>query len=286
VTAFDDLSPREFESAIANILASFGWDVSLTPATRDGGVDIIGVTRDPSGLETTWAVECKHYRSSKVGVETVRQIIGVREALGFDKGVIVTSGDFTADAARIVDQVHGIHLIDRARLAEWRAASDGPPVSAPVIASPFDSCFLSHSTSDVEFASLLASRLRKAGVRVWYAPEQLSAGQKVVDQVDAALSTFERLLVVLSPSSIASKWVSTEIRKAFIRQKEEGRQILFPISLIPFDQLRRWVWIDPDTGEDLALELRSFFIPDFSDWAEPSKFEEQFQRLLSGLQKH
>lgn len=36
------ISPREFEEVVAELLAAFGWEVSLTPATRDGGYIIAG----------------------------------------------------------------------------------------------------------------------------------------------------------------------------------------------------------------------------------------------------
>lgn len=281
---FSKLSPRDFEVMVARTLAAFGWEVSLTSPTRDGGVDIIGVTKDGSGLETTWAVECKRFsKDHPAGVEVVRRLIGAREALGFDKGLLVTSGRLTAEARKIADQVRGIHLVDRELLERWlketqigARAEEGEPKS-------FESCFISHSTTDAEFAGYLAARLRREGVRVWYAAEQMSPGKKIVDQIDAAISTFDRLLVVLSTASIASMWVATEVRKAYAREKEEKRTVLFPVTLIPFAELKKWQLIDPDSGVDLALELRSYFVPDFSNWRDPIQFEIQFAHLLTGL---
>ena len=36
-----NLSPREFEELLADILRDLGWDVELTKQTRDGGADIL-----------------------------------------------------------------------------------------------------------------------------------------------------------------------------------------------------------------------------------------------------
>jgi len=33
-----------------------------------------------------------------------------------------------------------------------------------------------------------------------------------------------------------------------------------------FETLRDWTCFDADTGKDLAVEVREYFIPDFSNW--------------------
>ena len=40
------LPPRKFEELIASIFENNGFDVELTPETRDGGIDIIAVRND------------------------------------------------------------------------------------------------------------------------------------------------------------------------------------------------------------------------------------------------
>ena len=47
-----DTNPREFEQIVAELLASFGWQVNVTPASKDGGYDILGITTDGSELQT------------------------------------------------------------------------------------------------------------------------------------------------------------------------------------------------------------------------------------------
>jgi hypothetical protein len=39
------------------------------------------------------------------------------------------------------------------------------------------------------------------------------------------------------------------------------------------------------TGEDLAEEVRSYFIPDFSNWKSHDDFDEAFSRMLSDLKE-
>src|ERR1017187_5273944 len=84
-----------------------------------------------------------------------------------------------------------------------------------------------------------------------FAPHDAQRGRKLRDQIDEAIRLHEKLLLILSPDSIQSKWVETEIVRARRREKREGVQVLFPVSIAPFDQLRDWECFDADTGEDL-----------------------------------
>jgi hypothetical protein len=148
----------------------------------------------------------------------------------------------------------------------------------------FYSCFLSYSTKDQDFAERLHSRLRDKGLRVWYSPEDIRAGAKLHEQIDEAIRVHDKLLLVLSPHSMQSEWVRTEIRKAREAERREGKRKLFPIRLVDFAALRDWKCFDADGGQDLAVEIREYFIPDFSRWKDQDTFEAGFARLLEDLQ--
>jgi hypothetical protein len=147
----------------------------------------------------------------------------------------------------------------------------------------FQSCFISYSGKDEEFARRLHSRMREAELRVWFAPEDMKGGDKLYDQIDRAIQIHDRLLLALSEDSLKSKWVETEIRRARKVELKEGRRKLFPIRLVSYEVLQEWVCIDSTTGEDLAEEVRSYFIPDFTNWKSHDDFEAAFGRLLSDL---
>ena len=125
---------------------------------------------------------------------------------------------------------------------------------------------------------------REEGIKVWYAPEDMLPGQKIHTQIKQAINQFDKLLIVLSKESMRSEWVKTEIRNARRREIEEKRRILFPISIVPLEVIRKWECFDADTGKDLALEIREYLIPDFSNWKREKSFVSQFQRILLGLQ--
>lgn len=154
-----------------------------------------------------------------------------------------------------------------------------------LVGLPFEfySCFISYSSKDHEFAERLHADLQNNGVRCWYAPEDIQGGRKVHEQIDQAIRLHERLLLILSTYSMQSEWVKTEIAQARQREVLEKRQMLFPVRLVSFEDLRDWKCFDADTGKDSAREIREYFIPDFSNWKNHDAYQVAFQRLLRDL---
>jgi tetratricopeptide (TPR) repeat protein len=146
------------------------------------------------------------------------------------------------------------------------------------------SCFISYSTKDQDFAERLHSDLDKNGIRCWFAPHDIQAGKKLHEQIDAAIRTHDRLLLILSEHSMNSRWVGTEIGRARQRESDENRRVLFPLAIVPYQRIRTWSLFDPDTGDDSAREIRGYFVPDFSNWRDTPAYEEAFQRLVRDLQ--
>jgi hypothetical protein len=158
-----------------------------------------------------------------------------------------------------------------------------PSLTGSEKAIEFYSCFISYSHKDEKFAKRLHSRMQEERLRVWYAPEDLKAGEKIYEQIDQAIRIFDKLLLVLSENSMKSEWVITEIRKARKRERESGVRMLFPIRLVDFDTIRQWECFDAGSGKDMAEEIREFFIPDFSSWKHHDSFESAFSRLIADL---
>lgn len=147
------------------------------------------------------------------------------------------------------------------------------------------SCFISYSSFDEDFTKKLYSRLRDKQIRVWFAPEDIKGGRKINEQLDEAIQEYDKLVLILSEHSIQSEWVMTEIRKGRKLERKTGRRKLFPIRLVDMNILREWECLDVDTGRDLAVEVREYFIPDFSGWKDNNIFENAFARLLRDLQE-
>jgi hypothetical protein len=71
-------------------------------------------------------------------------------------------------------------------------------------------------------------------VRCWFAPHKIQGGKKVHEQIDEAIRIYDWLLLILSEQSMESEWVKTEIAHARRKELDEHRNVLFPISVVPF----------------------------------------------------
>jgi len=145
------------------------------------------------------------------------------------------------------------------------------------------SCFMSFSNKDEEFTTYLHSRLLEANIEVYYSFADIKGGQKVHDQIEREIEKHRRLLLILSENSMQSQGVITEIRIAREIEIRENQKKLFPVRLIDYDTVKKWKCFDSDTGMDLAVELRKYYIPDFSNWKDQDSFESEFHKLLRDL---
>lgn len=152
----------------------------------------------------------------------------------------------------------------------------------------YNSCFISYSTKDQEFATRLHADLQNKGVRCWFAPHDIQGGKPLHEQIDQAIQVYDRLLLLLSDSSMQSEWVKTEISKARKRETREKRRMLFPIRLVDFETLKQWECFDADIGKDSAWEIREYYVPDFSKWKDHDSYKVEFDKLLRDLktEKH
>jgi len=96
-----ELRPRQLEELMAELYARQGFEVELTPETRDGGVDLYLIQHTSYGRLLT-VVDCKRKRADRpVKVEVVRQMLGTIEETGASAGVLVTTSRFTSGAIKL-----------------------------------------------------------------------------------------------------------------------------------------------------------------------------------------
>lgn len=126
-----NLEARVFEEVVADLLASQGYEVDLTPVTKDGGVDVFVVRRskDIIGPEQ-FIVECKRYKPElKVGIGVVQKLLFVLEKLQANKALAVTTSRFTKGAWDLQKE-HSwrLELTDYDRLIAWIAGTRRPDI--------------------------------------------------------------------------------------------------------------------------------------------------------------
>lgn len=168
------LSWQRFEELIAEAYRRRGYASTITAGGADGGIDV--VLKRPN--ETVF-VQCKHWKAFTVDVMKARELLGVVTASGATKGILITSGRFTA-AAKQFAIVGKLELVDGDGLIELiKEIQQQVPVNAtphgpvPVQPTPVE---LGPSTAedvplcpkcDSKMALRVARRGDHAGDRFW-----------------------------------------------------------------------------------------------------------------------
>jgi restriction system protein len=121
------LHTREFEELIAELLTKEGYDVNLTPASHDGGIDLYATKQTQLG-SLLYVVACKLYRPERpIGSNLVRQLRGTVEREGATAGILVTTSFFSASARKEQMAVpFKLSLLDSGDLQRWLRHDDTP----------------------------------------------------------------------------------------------------------------------------------------------------------------
>jgi uncharacterized protein YjbI with pentapeptide repeats len=139
----------------------------------------------------------------------------------------------------------------------------------------FYSCFISYSSKDQEFSDRLYADLQNKGVRCWFAPEDLPIGAKIRVGIDEAIRIHDKLLLVLSETSVNSQWVEQEVETALEKERDLQRTVLFPIRIDDAVMDSRDGWT--------RLIKNSRNIGDFTKWKDHDLYQKALQRLLRDL---
>ena len=114
-------------------------------------------------------------------------------------------------------------------------------------------------------------------MRCWLATEDLKIGDPFRDKIDEAIRLHDKLLVVLTETSVNSSWVQSEVESAFEKERRdpEERKVLFPIRLDGAVM---------DTNKAWAADIRrTRHIGDFTKWKDHDSYQKAFDRLLRDL---
>ena len=109
-----ELSGIEFENLCFTLIQKMGFTVETTAISGDGGIDLIATSNQPL-FKGKYIIQCKRY-SGSVGVSIIRDLYGVVAAERANKGILITTGQFTASAASFAEDKN-IELIDGSQLS-------------------------------------------------------------------------------------------------------------------------------------------------------------------------
>ncbi len=106
------LSWQRFEELVGEAYRRQGYRViENDSAGPDGGIDLVISRQDKRYL-----VQCKQWRSQKVGVKVVREMFGLITAEQAAGGIAITSGQFTREAGKFA-KGKTLELVDGEKLA-------------------------------------------------------------------------------------------------------------------------------------------------------------------------
>ena len=143
------------------------------------------------------------------------------------------------------------------------------------VRSEFYSCFISYASQDQEFAERLHGDIRAKGLRCWFAPEDLKIGDRFHERIEESIHIYDKVMIVLSESSVRSRWVEREVSAAREREDRENRLVLFPIRIddVVMDAPQPWA----------ADIRRTRHIGDFQRWRDHDSYLKALDRLVRDL---
>lgn len=105
----------------------------------------------------------------------------------------------------------------------------------------------------------------------------MKIGDKIRPRIDEAIHQQDKLLLLLSEHAITSDWVEDEVEAAIEKERQQQREVLFPIRLDESVMQTAQAWA--------AKLRRSRHIGNFSNWDDAQVYQQAFDRLLRDLKK-
>lgn len=93
---FSSMTGYEFENYVSTLFTKMGFGVEVTKYSNDGGIDLIATYEKPI-FSGKYIVQCKKW-STPVGQPEIRDLYGVVMDQRANKGILITTSDFTAQA--------------------------------------------------------------------------------------------------------------------------------------------------------------------------------------------
>lgn len=166
----------------------------------------------------------------------------------------------------------------RAAVREKKIAQklSAPRRTPPPKTTQYD-LFISYNHRDRAVVQGLAERLRRKGIRLWYDRWEMKPGDVLRDRIGEGIAGAKHFMVLISKSSLNSKWVKYELNSGMIEEIESGATKVIPVlgpgvshEDLPAD-LRAKYCLDVRTEEGRTLatqELIDLLQPAKRQWRE------------------
>jgi ssDNA-binding Zn-finger/Zn-ribbon topoisomerase 1 len=134
--------------------------------------------------------------------------------------------------------------------------------------------FLSYSHHDKEFVTKLAEDLRDRGVVPWLDEWEMSPGDSLSRRIQEGIEESSLFLVILSSTSLSSKWCQKELDAADVLEVEKGRKFVIPIlyekcRLPLFMKAKMYADFSSDYDNGLKKLIKALPITDYREFDVP-----------------
>jgi hypothetical protein len=145
--------------------------------------------------------------------------------------------------------------------------------------TPIDylSCFISSSRQDATFVAQLHADLQNQGIRCWSIFHDLATENDDLRHLKETLPMHDVWLLVLSEHTLINEWVGQETYISIALEKQQQRTILFPLYLNP-------AALTLTSNSTFSL-LQQRPLQNFTDWQDPTTYQQAFTALLQDLRK-
>jgi hypothetical protein len=111
--------------------------------------------------------------------------------------------------------------------------------------------FLCHSSTDKDFVRQIARDLDDLGVIAWFDAWEIEPGDSLLKKIGGAINESAHFGIILTPSSVASRWCEVELVEALSIEISSGSNRIIPIlaaktTLPPFLKGRHYINLDKD----------------------------------------
>jgi len=120
--------------------------------------------------------------------------------------------------------------------------------------------FISHNRVNKDWVRDTVGSWRALGLSVFFDEDSIEAGDDIVSAIGTAITSARAVVLVLSPSSLNSRWVAFELSTAAFQDVDTASRKIIPVVLEPIDRnqlppaLKRLNQIDLSSPRDYARE--------------------------------
>lgn len=115
--------------------------------------------------------------------------------------------------------------------------------------------FLSHSSRDNWIAQVMSERIQSVGATPWIDEKDLQGGDVLVDEIIKGIDACDEALVLVTPNSATSQWVSFEIG-AVRAQHKRITPILYSVALESLATMKDVKAIELNGFDDFVKQLK------------------------------